>query len=60
MGVESDGQSVPKTFVMERGKVGSVLNQLVLDLRQVMEPYTASKLKVSVSYAFMGGFCMEM
>lgn len=38
---------VPKTFVMERGKVGSTLSQLVLDLRQVMRPYTASKLKVS-------------
>ena len=31
---------------MERGKVGRVLSQLVLDLRHIMEPYTASKLKV--------------
>ena len=38
---------VPKTMVMERGRVGATLNQLVKDLRQVMEPYTASKLKVS-------------
>ena len=35
-----------KTFVMERGKVGRLLSQLVLDLRHVMEPHTASKLKV--------------
>ena len=31
---------------MERGKVGSLLTQLVLDLRRVMEPFTASQLKV--------------
>ena len=37
---------VAKTFVMERGKVGRLLSQLVLDLRRVMEPHTASKLKV--------------
>ena len=39
-----------KTFVMERGKVGRVLSQLVLDLRHIMEPYTASKLKVLPCY----------
>lgn len=44
--VNEGGEKVPKTFVVERGKVGHVLSQLVLDLRQVMEPYTASKLKV--------------
>ena len=46
---ESDaGTKVPQTFVMERGKVGKTLAQLVLDFRKVMEPYTASKLKVSI------------
>ena len=40
---------MPQTFVMERGKVGKKLSQLVLDLRKVMEPYTASKLKVGKS-----------
>lgn len=34
---------------MERGKVGSTLNHLVLDLRKVMEPFTASRLKVGVA-----------
>ena len=43
---ESALPQVPRTFVMERGRVGNLLNQLVLDLRQVMEPHTASKLKV--------------
>ncbi len=42
-----DGESKnPKTFVIERGKVGSTLKQLVLDFRRVMEPYTATHLKV--------------
>ena len=48
--VASEGagdEVVPSTFVMERGKVGKTLNQLVLDLRRVMEPHTASKLKVT-------------
>ena len=40
--------STPHTFVMERGKVGRTLSQLVLDLRKVIEPHTASKLKVTV------------
>ena len=45
-GAVPTSSSVPRTFVMERGKIGTTLNQLVLDLRQVMEPYTASRLKV--------------
>lgn len=44
---ESENKKLPKTFVMERGKVGSLLTQLVLDLRHVMEPFTASHLKVT-------------
>ena len=43
---ESALSPMPMTFVMERGKVGGALTQLVLDLRQVMEPFTASKLRV--------------
>ena len=31
---------------MERGKVGNMLSQLILNLRQVMEPNTATRLKV--------------
>lgn len=32
---------------MERGAVGKAVGQLVVDVRQVMEPHTASKLKVA-------------
>ncbi|CAI8048865.1 Suppressor of SWI4 1 homolog [Geodia barretti] len=47
--VVQEGQEekpTPNTFVMERGRVGRTLGQLVRDLRRVMEPHTASKLKV--------------
>lgn len=44
----SEGKPTPHTFVIERGKVGRTLSQLVLDVRKVMEPHTASKLKVRV------------
>ena len=30
------------------GKVGKLVNTLVMDVRKVMEPYTAQKLKVSI------------
>ena len=41
------GKRIPKAFVIERGRVGHVLSQLVLDIRHLMEPHTASKLKVT-------------
>ena len=41
-----ESKPTPHTFVMERGRVGRTLSQLVLDLRRAMEPNTASKLKV--------------
>lgn len=37
----------PKSFIIKHGQVGSSLTQLVRDLRKVMEPNTASRLKVS-------------
>ena len=39
----------PKSFILKHGQVGSSLAQLVRDLRKVMEPNTASRLKVSGS-----------
>ncbi|KAH7926296.1 Brix-domain-containing protein [Leucogyrophana mollusca] len=36
---------VPKSFIIKHGQVGSSLTQLVRDLRKVMEPNTASRLK---------------
>ncbi|CAK8681358.1 suppressor of SWI4 1 homolog [Clavelina lepadiformis] len=36
----------PHTFVFARGNLGTNVQQLVMDMRKVMEPYTASNLKV--------------
>ncbi|KAF8797866.1 Brix-domain-containing protein [Phlegmacium glaucopus] len=35
----------PKSFIIKHGQVGSSLTQLVRDMRKVMEPNTASRLK---------------
>lgn len=40
---------MPHSFVMHRGDVGKSVLQLEIDMRHVMEPYTASKLKVTWS-----------
>ena len=42
--------TTPKSFIIKHGPVGSSLTQLVRDMRKVMEPNTASRLKVG------GGF----
>ncbi|KAH7889924.1 Brix domain-containing protein [Phlebopus sp. FC_14] len=42
---ESTGENVPKSFIIKHGQVGSSLTQLVRDLRKVMEPNTATRLK---------------
>lgn len=39
-------QNAPKSFVIKHGQVGSSLTQLVRDVRKVMEPNTASRLRV--------------
>jgi ribosome biogenesis protein SSF1/2 len=38
---------VPKTFVVKRGKIGMYLKDLLHDIRDLMHPYTAAKLKES-------------
>ncbi|KAM4531386.1 uncharacterized protein PAE49_023597 [Odontesthes bonariensis] len=38
--------SVPHSFVFHRGQVGTNVGQLIVDMRKVMEPYTAESLKV--------------
>ena len=45
---------VPKSFVIRTGKttadpLSSVLAQLVLDVRRIMEPNTATRLRVRIS-----------
>jgi ribosome biogenesis protein SSF1/2 len=44
---QSANDGAPKSFIIKHGQVGSSLTQLVRDLRKVMEPNTASRLKVS-------------
>uniref|UniRef100_A0A7N0UZP9 Brix domain-containing protein n=1 Tax=Kalanchoe fedtschenkoi TaxID=63787 RepID=A0A7N0UZP9_KALFE len=39
------GDKVPKSFVFARGKLPAVLRQLQVDLRKLMLPFTALKLK---------------
>ncbi|KAF5908819.1 suppressor of SWI4 1, partial [Clarias magur] len=38
--------SVPHSFVFHRGQIGKSVEQLMMDMRRVMEPYTAQALKV--------------
>ena len=47
----SDGKEellkkAPHTFIIHRGQVGKSVKELEMNLRRVMEPFTASKLKV--------------
>ncbi|KZT58009.1 Brix-domain-containing protein [Calocera cornea HHB12733] len=37
--------STPKSFIIKHGQVGSALSSLVRDMRKVMEPNTASRLR---------------
>lgn len=39
--------NAPKTFIVKHGHVGSSVAQLVRDMRKVMEPNTATRLRVS-------------
>ena len=41
------GDKIPKSFVFSRGKLPGSLKQLQTDLRKLMLPYTALKLKVN-------------
>jgi ribosome biogenesis protein SSF1/2 len=40
-------EGIPKSFVIKHGQVGQSLAQLVRDVRKIMEPNTASRLRVS-------------
>ncbi|XP_041364631.1 suppressor of SWI4 1 homolog [Gigantopelta aegis] len=43
---ELQAKQAPHSFVFHRGQVGKNVRHLVLDVRRIMEPYTAVKLKV--------------
>lgn len=40
------GVRIPRSFVFAKGKLPGTLKQLQMDLRKLMNPYTALKLKV--------------
>jgi len=42
------GDKIPKSFVFARGKLPGPLRQLQMNLRKLMLPFTALKLKVNV------------
>ncbi|NWH69072.1 SSF1 protein, partial [Geococcyx californianus] len=43
---QQEFSSVPHSFVFHRGRIGRNVRQLMMDIRKVMEPYTARTLKV--------------
>ena len=45
-----DNDGNPKSFVVKHGQVGASLTQLVRDIRKVLEPNTASRLKVRTTW----------
>ena len=45
----TSASSIPKTFVVKRGKLAHLVKSLTEDVRKIMEPHTASKLKDSKS-----------
>lgn len=46
---ELTNNSTPRSFVFHRGEVGKNIHQLIIDIRHLMEPYTAVNLKVTKS-----------
>lgn len=46
---EAEAPNVPKSFIIKHGQVGNSVAQLVRDMRKVMEPHTASRLRVCLS-----------
>lgn len=55
---------IPKSFVIRTGKTtadpaSSVLAQLVLDFRKIMEPNTATRLRVTLLAALYMGYVVD-
>lgn len=54
------GDKIPKSFVFSRGKLPAPLRQLQMDLRKLMLPFTALKLKVNFgSFDIRGMTCSQ-
>ncbi|XP_075062952.1 suppressor of SWI4 1 homolog [Mixophyes fleayi] len=43
---EEEYSSVPHSFVFHRGQIGKNVQQLIMDVRRAMEPFTATSLKI--------------
>ncbi|ELU03440.1 hypothetical protein CAPTEDRAFT_211498 [Capitella teleta] len=43
---EEEHKKAPHSFIFHRGTIGKTMMHLVTDMRRVMEPYTASTLKI--------------
>lgn len=56
---EETYSAVPHTLVFHRGQVGKNVGQLIIDIRKVMEPYTAVSLKVP-SLNSLGSYCIDL
>lgn len=56
---EETYSAVPHTLVFHRGQVGKNVGQLIIDIRKVMEPYTAVSLKVPSSSS-LGNYCIDL
>ena len=44
---KEETDNAPKSFIIKRGKVGQYLKELIQNLRELMYPYTALKLRES-------------
>ena len=51
-GDKDERSKAPHSFVIHRGKTGKYVQDLSSDIRKVMEPYTATNLKVFNSLYF--------
>lgn len=54
------GQKIPKSFVFSRGRLPGPVKQLELDLRKLMLPHTALKLKVFYNLILFIGVLFDM
>ena len=54
-GDRDERSKAPHSFVIHRGKTGKCVQDLTSDVRKVMEPYTASNIKVWASFPSGGG-----
>ena len=44
---DKEAEQIPKSFIIKRGEIGMYLKELLHDVRNIMYPFTASKLKES-------------